>query len=379
MKGHPKKHIVPVKFKDPSKGFARRASYSKEIMYKEPDFPLPLEYSDIDSAMNEFVDKAIELTDPDGNRVPTFTLYSTQRFSEYSQTWEHTDENGNLLMNFKTITRTNDVKVGSNQGGYWNIPQTGRYYTMYRKTVLDDDGSEHIEVYSMKQPYAVDISYRVNFVTNTFEMTNEFSMKILDLFKARQCYIRVNGRYIAMTLEEVNDETEYSIENRKFFVQSVVIKTMAYITRAEDYKVSKFPKETRLYGEGLVRKRKKKADVEVEEYQELKHTVVEINIDFERYIDKVEFDMDEDVTIQNVEKTNVSQLRLHINGMMIGDRGSFKIKSGNNVKLKIFKTDESKTSKVKLIGIKPNETYVEGYLPEDVSKTPVKIEEIDVE
>ena len=154
---------------------------------------------------------------------------------------------------------------------------------------------------------------------------------------------------------------------------------MAYITRAEDYKVSKFPKETRLYGEGLVRKRKKKADVEVEEYQELKHTVVEINVDFDRYIDKVEFDMDEDVTIQNVEKTNVSQLRLHINGMMLGDRGSFKIKSGDNVKLKIFKTDESKSSKVKLIGIKPNETYVEGYLPEDVSKTPVKIEEIDVE
>jgi hypothetical protein len=43
MKGHPKKHIVPVKFKDPSKGFARRASYSKEIMYKEPDFPKPVE------------------------------------------------------------------------------------------------------------------------------------------------------------------------------------------------------------------------------------------------------------------------------------------------------------------------------------------------
>jgi hypothetical protein len=49
------------------------------------------------------------------------------------------------------------------------------------------------------------------------------------------------------------------------------------------------------------------------------------------------------------------------------------------MKLKIFKTDETKTSKVKLIGIKPNDTYVEGYLPEDVSKTPVKIEEIDVE
>lgn len=378
MKGQPKKNIVPVKFKDPSVGFARRVSYSKEIMYKEPDFPKPVEYSDIDSAMEEFINKAIDMTDPDGKRIPTFTLYSTQRFSEYSQTWEHTDENGNLLMNFKTLTRTNDVKAGANQGGYWNIPN-GRYYTLYRKTVLDDDGSEHIEVYSMKQPYAADISYRVNFVTNTFEMTNEFSMRVLDLFKARQCYLRVNGRYIPMTLEEVNDETEYTIENRKFFVQSIVIKAMAYITRREDFKVSKFPKKVMMFGEGLVPKKKKKVEVGVEEYPELKNTVVEIAIDFNPYVSKAEFEMDDDVTITEVRKENISQVRMHINSTPVYSTTNFELKNGDDVKLRIFQIDESKASKVTLVGIKPNSTYIEGDVPENVSQTPITHETITVE
>ena len=375
----PKKNIVPVKFKDKSRGYPRRAGYSKEILYKEPDFPKPVEYADIDAAVNEFVSKEIELTDYDGRRIPTYTLYSAQRFSEYSQTWEHTDEDGNLMMNFKTVTRTGDGKTGGQQGGYWNIPN-GRYYTLFRKTVLDDDGSEHIEVYSMRQPVAVDLTYRINFVTNTFEMINEFNMRIQQLFASRQCYIRVNGRYIPMTLEDVNDETEYSIENRKFFVQSIGVKVMAHIIRQDDFKVSKFAKEPRLYNEDLIRKHK--VNVEVEEYPEepeLKHTTVEINIAFEPFNSTVEFDMDDEVQIQSSVKENIRQYRMHINGTPMAGTDRFKMKNGDNVKLKIFQVDSSKPAKLTLIGIKPNSTYVEGELPEDVSQTPVTHEEINIE
>lgn len=375
----PKKNIVPVAFKDRSRGYPRRAGYSKEILYKEPDFPKPLEYADIDAAMNEFVNKGIELTDSEGRRIPTYTLYSPQRFSEYSQTWEHTDEDGNLLMNFKTVTRTGDGKSGSQQGGYWNIPN-GRYYTLFRKTVLDDDGSEHIEVYSMRQPVAVDLSYRINFVTNTFEMINEFNMRIQQLFASKQCYIRVNGRYLPMTLEEVNDETEYSIENRKFFVQSIVIKVMGHIVRKDDYKVSKFAKEPRIYNEQL--KKKRKVNVEVEEYPlqpELKHVTVDINISFEPFSSNVEFDMDDEVEIQSSVKDNIRQYRMHINGVPMAGTDKFKLKNGDNVKIKIFQIDSSKSAKITFKGIKPNSTYLEDEVPEDVSQVPVTHEEINIE
>jgi hypothetical protein len=283
-------------------------------------------------------------------------------------------------MNFKTITRTGDGKSGSQQGGYWNIPN-GRYYTLFRKTVLDDDGSEHVEVYSMRQPVAVDLSYRVNFVTNVFEMINEFNMRIHSLFQSRQCYIRPNGRYVPLILEEVNDETEYSIENRKFFVQSVVIKAMAYITRQDDYKVSKFAKEPRLYNNEL--KKKRKVNVEVDEYPpepEVKHTTVEINISFEPFKNRVEFDMDDDVEIQNGIKDNIRQFRMHINGTPMSGNDRFSLRNGDNVRIRIFQVDSSKPSKLTFIGIKPNSSYIEQDLPtEDVGKAPVTHEEISIE
>ena len=102
----PKQRITTPRYKDRSEGMERRMSYAKTILDKEPEFPKPLEYEDIDAAFTEFAEKVVDLTDPDGKKVPTFTLYSNQRFSEYSQTWEHTDQDGNLLMNFRRVTGT---------------------------------------------------------------------------------------------------------------------------------------------------------------------------------------------------------------------------------------------------------------------------------
>ena len=72
----------------------------------------------------------------------------------------------------------------------------------------------------MKQPKAIDLVYKVSLVTNKYELLNEFNEIINDKFKARQCYIRPNGHYIPMVLEDVSDDTEYNIENRKFYSQS---------------------------------------------------------------------------------------------------------------------------------------------------------------
>ena len=82
-----------------------RKSYAQDILRKAPIFPKPLEYSDIDASFNDFVQNDLGLT-VNGKDVPTFTLFSNQRFSEYSQTWMHSDEDGNLILNFKTINRS---------------------------------------------------------------------------------------------------------------------------------------------------------------------------------------------------------------------------------------------------------------------------------
>ena len=109
------------------------------------------------------------------------------------------------------------------------------YYTLLQREVLEDNGTESYEIYTMKQPYAVDLSYTINFVTTTVDYLNQFNQKINKLFAARQYYIRPNGHFIPMVIDEISDETAYSISDRKFYVQSVTINLMAYIIENNDF------------------------------------------------------------------------------------------------------------------------------------------------
>lgn len=359
----PKKIFRPVGFRDAEKGFPRRVSYGKTITYKAPEFPKPLEYEDIDNAFNEFADKAIDLVDDEGKRVPTFTLYSNQRFSEYSQTWEHTDEDGNLLMNFKTVNRSGNPSQGSGHANSWNIPGERRY-TTHLKTVLDEDGTEHVEVYSMKQPYWVDLMYRINFVTNTFEMLNTFNERIHELFKARQCYIRPNGHFIPMILDGIDDQTNYSIEERKFFVQSVKIKAMAYIIHESDFNVKKYAKDVKLYDT----MKKPKNTVEIEEKETDPEAVtkqVELNISFSAGESSVEFDIDTDMEVMNGSRDNIFSVRVSVNGTPTFIEKGFSLKEGDTVKVRIVPADPFKPASLKFFGTVPNH-YVNVELSESV-------------
>ena len=374
----PKKNIVPIKFKDNTTGFDRHRIYAKEILHKETIFPKPLEYEDIDSAFNQFINEMVDMTDSDGKKIPTFTLYSNQRFSEYSQTWEHTDEQGNLLMNFKTISRLNNPMGGSNQGTRWNIPGE-RHYTLLQKTVLDDNGNENVEIYSMKQPYTIDLQYEVSFITNTFTMLNTFNSLVNKLFKARQCYIRPNGHYLPMILEGVNDNTSYTIEDRKFFVQTVSIKVMAYIIHADDFKVSKYSKQPRFYFDKSERFSKKPV-VEIEENEDdVYNKKINLIVTFKPYTNKVEFDIDSDVNFEDVVYTNIRNIRFFVNDNLVYINRGAKVKNGDNIKIKIYPTDVSQPSELKLIGFNPNEFIDTDELDEDVAHSQHKEETLYIE
>lgn len=68
-------------------------------------------------------------------------------------------------------------------------------HTLLIRDVLEDNGEEVYEIYSMGQPFAVNLTYRISIITDLFENINAFNQKINDLFKARQCYIRPNGHF----------------------------------------------------------------------------------------------------------------------------------------------------------------------------------------
>lgn len=372
----PKKHIQPIRYIDKPFGNELRKSYQKTILENAPIFPKPLEYEDIDNAFFEFVKNEIDVF-VNGKTVPTFTLYSSQRFSEYSQTWNHSDEEGNLLMNFKTVNRDSNPSFGDNQGGLWNIPGN-RKYVILQRTVLDNNGTESYETYSMKQPYTVDLAYRINFVTNVFENINNFNQKVNYLFKSRQCYIRPNGHYIPMVIDDINDESTYSIEDRKFYVQSISVKVMAYIIHESDFEIEKTPKRIFLAMEGDTTKKPK---ISIDEYDtdKFEYTSIDMTINFQPYVDKVKFESDTDIVVQKVESKNVRSLRIFKNDTMVYYKDGFKIKNGDEIKIKLFLFELNKDSVVYLHGYNPNRMYNRDETPEFVNEEPEKFEDITIE
>ena len=60
-------------------------------------------------------------------------------------------------------------------------------------------------------------------------------------FSAIDCYISPNDHPMSMTLEDVSDNSEYAIDDRKYYSQTYKIKVRGYIIRKEDYKVERIP------------------------------------------------------------------------------------------------------------------------------------------
>ena len=371
----PKKDIKPIKLNQETSHVDTKLNYAKEILDKTPIFPKPLEYEDIDIAFKKFVEEEI-LLEVDGIKVPTFTLYSNERFSEFSQMWQHSDSDGNLLMNFKTIIRDKNPKNGTNQGGLWNIPGE-RKYTLLMRDVLDNNGSESYEIYSMKQPYTVDLLYKVSFITSKFEKINEFNQILNKVFASRQCYIRPNGHFIPMLIEDISDDTEYNLENRKFYIQSCDIKVMAYIIHESDFEVVKKPKQIGLFTESDDFNKLSQVEIEEEEDDRLRRKI-ELTINFSPFQTKTEFIIDTDMIVENITSNNIRNYRLWINDTPYYTDKGLKLKENDTLKFKIKTFDEFSKSSLILNGINEN-IVIDNEVKERVSDEIDVFEEIIVE
>lgn len=377
MRTQPKRNITKITKYSGINGNLVRKSYQNNILYKSPIFPKPLEYKDIDNAIFEFVDKELDIV-IDGKLIPTYTLYSNQRFSEYSQMWEHSDENGNLYLNFKTVNRGKNPSFGENQGGYWNIPGR-RKYTLLQREVLEDNGIGSYEVYTMKQPYAVNMQYTINFVTTTIDNLNKFNQKVNELFSSRQHYIRPNGHFIPMVLNEISDETSYSISDRKFYVQAVSVKLMAYIIEKKDFEVKKYPKRinTTAKGDEFF---KNKSCVEVEETDNpMRNKTINVSITFQPFNSKSEFTFDTEMIIEEVYTENVRNFRLMVNDTLYYTEKGFKLHKDDDVRIQVRQINAEDECLVKFIGYSPNDFYNSKEIKEIVSEEEISHENIIID
>lgn len=406
----PKPYLDKIKHRRHAFGVERRKNMSKIILEHGTPLPKAIEYSDIDNSMYEWVVEHINIS-YDGKKLPTYKLYSTQRLSEYIQSWDKLDDTGNPIINFLTVTRELNPQRGENQGNYFNIPGHKDFAVFY-VPVLQENGTEAYDKYTMKQPFQVNFIYTVSIVSNKMEIINEVNELMHYEFSAINTYLNPNGHPMSMTLEDISDESEYTIDDRKYYSQSYKIKVRGYIIRKEDYKVERIPSRLILSSHesdasGIVNRRGKnmrndekvqfvegyfgsnweenvrvktlknddKCEVfPIEEkgrpseiHEEIVnneccepspsrygHKIMKVIMNFDECILELAFEIDKDMVLDSIETENVHDFRLFVNGELMDMDNEIKFLKGDEITIKISRDDLYKDSILTLVGFDPN-------------------------
>ena len=417
-----------------SNGGERRRNISLRILEKGTPLPKPIEYADIDNAMFEWVDKKFDLT-CNGKKLPTYKLYSTQRLSEYAQSWSNLDESGSLILNFKTITREMNPQKGMSQGGYFNIPGHKDFAVFY-VPILQENGTEAFDRYTIKQPFAVSLIYTVSIITNKVELLNEMNQLMNYEFNAINAFLYPNEHPMSMKLDSVSDDSEYSIEDRKYYAQSYKITVNGYIIRKEDFSVERIPSrfvmamkdsvgneyrrgknrklservtfmedlpntsktkkftisamggesdcETSPFGNAKMRPQEivpiEDADTSccIGEGDKYYNKVVKILIDFDECLTEIKFAIDKDIVINSVEVENVHDFRILINQEVVSLDDEIKMYAEDEITVKISRKDMFAKSSLTLVGYDPNVAIDSSDLKESPLDEPIGEEIIEI-
>lgn len=349
-----------LKLRDRAYGTERRANLSKEILKDSTPLPQPLEYKDIDEAFKKWVEDDLAISF-EGERIPTISLFSNQRFSEYMQSWANVDDKKNFLLNFKTITRENNPKGGTIVGTTRNIPGEPTFL-MKRVEAKGEAGNSYYIDYRVKQPFSVDLIYTVGLVTNKYELLNDFNQIMNEKFKAIDCYIRPNGHFIPMKIDDISDESEYSIDNRQFYSQSYKITVMAYIMPKDSFIVEETPKLAFMGFEG---DRGKKTYADIEELpcdlpdSKYAYDRINLTIHFDCCERAYKFTMDTYFQAKEVTLENIRTYSIYVNDEQRTIDENFRVKPGDVIQVKgVIKYNAFKDGEIKIIGFNYTTSHI---------------------
>lgn len=314
-----------IKLKRNVVGNERRENLAKEVLQDATPLPNPVEYEEIDQEFERWVREDLDIS-YENEKLPTYLMLSNQRFSEYLQSWQHVDEKKNLILNFKAITRENNPKAGTIVGEIRNIPGDIDFL-MNRVFSMDRHGNRYYIDYRMKQPISIDLKYTVSIFTNKYQLLNDFNLLMNKHFAAIDCYIRPKGHFMSMTLDDISDESEYNIDDRRYYSQSYLITVKAYIIPKDSFRVIEQPMLKLECFDGATVSRPKTIVEETEceeDYNPYEYQPIEIITEFPENTSKHMFKIDCDSEITGISMKNVRYFDLYINGNLIDISRIFK-------------------------------------------------------
>ena len=222
----------------------RRQELLDKITKSDTNLPDSIMHDDLDMGMLDYIKENFKVV-TDGKQIPIIPkILTIQRWGEFTQTWQFTDDDGNLELPFIATIRKPDVQFGTNPSVQRNVPDRHQFY--YASVPTWNGTQMGADIYKIPQPIAVDISYDVSIVCNKFRDLNKFNKKVLQNFASRQDYTMVKGHYIPIVLDTIEDNSPIdTIDGRRFYIQNYKFTMLGFIIDSDEFEVK--PAVSRLF------------------------------------------------------------------------------------------------------------------------------------
>lgn len=222
-----------IKVKQILQGKEQATQLVKNIVKGDTFFPKGIHLDDMDRCVKLAFENGFEIVS-NGVKIPTISIFSIERYAEHMSLWQNTDNTNTVKLPFIALVRES-TKKGTNLGGNYNVPSTPTF-NLWRRPILKN-GKTSVEYYQIPQPVNIDVGYKIHIFCRFIEELNRMDELVLHNFKEAQYYIQVNGHYMPLYLESMDDSSETSnIDKRRYYHKTYTMTLKGYLLREEDYK-----------------------------------------------------------------------------------------------------------------------------------------------
>jgi hypothetical protein len=232
----PKTIVKPTLPLVPRKVLSERREQLLEYIKEDGTYlPKSVLHADLDRGMLDFVKTELEVVTA-GKIVPMLDIIiTTQNWSQYLETWKFVDLDYNPSPPFITVVRQPEVKYGTNPSLQYTIPNRKQFY--YASVPTWNGNEQGMDIYTIPQPVPVDIKYGVKIICNRMRELNQLNKIVMQTFASRQAYTFIKGQYVPIILDNVSDESQMTMESRKYYVQNYDFTMLGYLIDEDEFEV----------------------------------------------------------------------------------------------------------------------------------------------
>jgi hypothetical protein len=342
----PKTQVKPTLPLVPKKTLSARREQLLQYINKDGTYlPKSVLHADLDRGMLDFVKEDLKVV-VSGKIVPMVDIIiTTQNWSQYVETSQFVDLDNNPSPPFITVVRSPEVKFGTNPSLQYTIPNRKQFY--YASVPTWNGNEQGMDIYTIPQPVPVDINYSVKIICNRMRELNELNKIIMQKFSSRQAYTFIKGQYVPIILNNIADESQMQIENRKYYIQNYDFTMLGYLIDEAEFQVKPaIARVTQLVeiDTSTLKQRRKKSPSNPDEFLSNYLYVVGNNV----LSDVVAYT----ANLTWLKSTNVESYDVYINGDYFGtDVQKIQITTNDILRIEVIKSDNTKESTIEFDNI----------------------------